>query len=46
MICADGDDDVRIADECERTGEYVPVEDEISKFSEDLKARLAARERR
>lgn len=39
----DWDEDVRIADESERTGEYVSLEEGLRQFEDDLEARLAAK---
>lgn len=36
-------EDVRIAAECDRTGDYVPLEEALQEFEHDLKARLAAK---
>jgi predicted transcriptional regulator len=36
-------EDVRIAEACERTGEYVSVEEALHKFRDDLEVRLASK---
>ena len=44
-LAADDDwaEDVRIAEESERTGDWVTLEEALGKFRDDLEARLAAK---